>query len=98
MAMMPDEFRNSIRKDEPQEGLPTLLQVLWWDAKGYWDRAHEIAQNIESQDAAWVHAYLHRKEGDNSNAAFWYRQAGRPYCMTEFEDEWHDIVHHLLSA
>lgn len=98
MAMKPDEFRRSIRNDKPPAGLPPLLQALWWDAKGDWARAHQIAQDIESQDAAWVHAYLHRREGDTSNAGYWYRQAGKSHCKSDMEAEWHDIVHHLLSA
>ena len=92
------DFRNSLGSDEPPAGLPALLQALWWDAKGDWDRAHEIAQGIESRDAAWIHAYLHRKEGDPSNAGYWYSQAGRPTTKIEVEAEWLEIVDHLLSS
>lgn len=97
MGMTPDELRSSLSSSQPPAGLPPLLQALWWDAKGDWARAHQIAQDIESRDAAWVHAYLHRKEGDASNAGYWYRQAGKPHCKSETEAEWRDIVHHLLK-
>ena len=90
------EFRHSLRDDDPPSGMSPLLQALWWDAKGDWCRAHEIAQEIESADAAWVHAYLHRKEGDASNAGYWYSRAGKPRCAAETEAEWLDIVDHLL--
>ena len=54
-----------------------VLLALWWDAHGDWNKAHEIAQDVSGADGAWVHAYLHRREGDVSNAGYWYRQAGR---------------------
>jgi hypothetical protein len=91
------EFRNSLKSDVPPAALPPLLQALWWDAKDNWSRAHEIAQDIESRDAAWVHAYLHRKEGDASNAGYWYSQAGRPASKIEVEAEWLELVDHLLD-
>jgi len=95
--MTAQEFRHSLREDEPPTGLSPLLCALWWDAKGNWSRSHEIAQEIESRDAAWVHAYLHRKEGDASNAAYWYSQAGKPPPKTEIEGEWLEIADHLLA-
>jgi hypothetical protein len=97
MIMTSQEFRNSLRDDEPSAGLSPLLRALWWDAKGNWCRAHEIAQEIESPDAAWVHAYLHRKEGDALNAAYWYGQAAKPPCKAEVEGEWLEIADHLLA-
>ncbi len=96
--MTPQEFRHSLRKDEPSSSLPPLLKALWWDAKGDWSRAHEVAQEIESPDAAWVHAYLHRKEGDSANAAYWYHQAGKPQCSMETEAEWLEIVNQLFKT
>lgn len=95
--MTSQDFHNSLKSDQPPAALPPLLQALWWDAKGDWGRAHEIAQEIESRDAAWVHAYLHHKEGDASNAAYWYRQAGRPVSKAESEVEWLELVDHLLG-
>ena len=70
----------TLEQAQPPGGLSPLLQALWWDAKGNWRRAHAIAQEIETPDAAWVHAYLHRKEGDDWNAGYWYRRSGRPVC------------------
>jgi len=96
--MNSQEFRHSLQDDHPPGNLSPLLQALWWDAKGDWGRAHEIAQDIPSSDAAWVHAYLHRKEGDASNAGYWYRQAGRPSCKSETDAEWLDIAEHLLRG
>jgi hypothetical protein len=78
--------------------LTPLLLALWHDAHGDWDRAHSIAQDIESTDAAWVHAYLHRKEGDTSNAGYWYRRAGRTVFTGSFHAEWTALAAHLLAA
>jgi hypothetical protein len=77
---------------QPPDGLNPLLQALWWDAQGNWARAHAIAQEIETPDAAWVHAYLHRKEGDDWNAGYWYRRSGRPHCRLPLEAEWREMV------
>lgn len=96
--MTSQEFRNSLESDSADPALNPLLHALWWDAKGNWTRAHEIAQEIESPEAAWVHAYLHRKEGDVSNAAYWYSRAGRPQCKEGIEVEWLVIADHLLRA
>ncbi|MDX1941295.1 MAG: hypothetical protein SFU99_12135 [Saprospiraceae bacterium] len=86
------EFRSLAH---PQD-LPPLLQALWQDAQGNWHKAHEIAQDIETPDGAWVHAYLHRKEGDIWNADYWYRRAGRTRPDATLEKEWEEIVKGLL--
>jgi hypothetical protein len=91
------ELRATISQQQPPPALPPLLATLWWEAKGDWNQAHEIAQSIESADAAWVHAYLHRKEGDTSNAGYWYRQARQPHCTLTLEKEWEQIASALLS-
>ncbi len=91
-------FRDSVRGAAPPDGLGSLLRALWHDAKGDWDRAHAIVQDEEGRDAAWVHAYLHRKEGDPSNAGYWYRHAGTPACKTPLEEEWESIAAALLAA
>ena len=78
-------------------GLSPSLQALWQDARGDWERAHELAQEDGGRDGAWVHAYLHRKEGDVSNAAYWYAQAGRPVCHEALADEWATIAAELLA-
>ena len=73
------------------------LEALWHDAKGDWDSAHKVVQSEESAEAAWVHAYLHRKEGDLSNAGGWYRRAGRPASTAPLKEEWETIARALLS-
>lgn len=93
-----EEFRATLRGNEPPASLPPLLAALWWDAAGNFDRAHEIAQDESlGRDAAWIHAYLHRKEGDPGNAGYWYRQARQPHAQTSFEDEWREIATALLE-
>ena len=77
-----EEFRQSTTNDEPPTNLTFALAGLWWDAKGDWTRAHESAQQDESPAGSWVHAYLHRKEGDASNAGYWYRRANKPHCRS----------------
>jgi hypothetical protein len=91
------EFRGSLTQSEPLPGMPPLLAALWWEAQGDWDRAHSIAQDESGADGAWVHAYLHRREGDASNAGYWYRQAGRAHCTSSLEKEWEEIVAALLG-
>lgn len=78
--------------------LPLLLHALWHEAHGDWERAHSITQGIESSDAAWVHAYLHRKEGDTFNAGYWYRRAGRSAFTGSLHAEWTELATHLLAA
>ena len=73
------------------------LLALWWYVKGDWEKAHEIAQDVAGAYGAWVHAYLHRKDGDVGNAAYWYRVAGRGVAMGDFRREWEGIVGALLA-
>ena len=91
-------FRDSLRGSAPPEGVGSLLRALWHDAKGNWNRAHEIVQDEQGRDAARVHAYLHRKEGDLSNAGYWYRHAGTPACKRPLEEEWESMAAALLAA
>ena len=92
------EFDRSLSADTaPADGLDAPLAALWWAAKGEWDRAHRIVQDESSGDAAWVHAYLHRVEGDLSNARYWYGQAGQPVATDSVEAEWERIVSALLG-
>jgi len=92
-----DDFRRSLTATEPPPGLSHALVALWWDAKGDWNLAHESAQQDEGPDGSWVHAYLHRKEGDNSNAGYWYRRAGKPVCRESLDGEWTRIARALLE-
>jgi hypothetical protein len=91
------ELRNSLASDRPPEELSLPLAALWWDAKGDWKKAHESAQQDEGPAGAWVHAYLHRKEGDLSNAAYWYGCAGKPTARMSLDQEWAEIVKALLD-
>lgn len=78
------------------EYLPKALQALWYDKKGDWDKAHQIVQNASDTDSAWIHAYLHRKEGDLFNARYWYRRTGRSEFKEDLSQEWEQIVEELL--
>ena len=91
------EFRASITGSMPSPTLTPPLKALWWAAKGDWDQAHKIVQDEGDADAAWVHAYLHRVEGDLGNAGYWYRQAGQPVAKDSLEAEWGRIVSALLG-
>ena len=91
------EFRESLLLDEPPKQLSFALAGLWWDAKGNWKRAHESAQQDESPAGSWVHAYLHRKEGDSSNAGYWYRRAGKPTANSSADQEWLEIAESLVN-
>jgi hypothetical protein len=95
--MTAKEFRDSVLSDGSPEGLSFALAGLWWDAKGDWKRAHESAQQDEGPAGSWVHAYLHRKEGDSSNAGYWYRRAGKSPARSSLEEEWFEIAESLLS-
>lgn len=91
-------FEASLGDAHPPAGLSPLVEALWHERRGDWTRAHEIAQDIESAEAAWVHAYLHRREGDLSNAAYWYRRASKPVMRGDLDEEWHAMVSALLSS
>lgn len=92
-----DEFRQSLTKAEPPAESNNLLKALWHEAKGDWTRAHEILQHEDSANGAWVHAYLHRVEGDAGNAAYWYRRAGKPMSQESLADEWNTLVAAMLA-
>jgi len=92
-----EEFQKSLDASSPPANLSGYLQSLWYDAKGDWNRSHEIIQNLEDRTATWIHAYLHRKEGDIGNADYWYRRAGKSRPDKTLEDEWKDMVEALLQ-
>ena len=89
-------FKHTLSDPEPPAGLSIIMQALWYDGKGDWDRAHQLAQSSSSADAARVHAYLHRKEGDKWNASYWYNQAGKKFPEMTLEEEWEDLVKQLI--
>ncbi len=91
------EFRASLSATAPAPLLSAALAGLWWAAKGDWDRAHRIVQDDPSREAAWVHAYLHRVEGDLGNAGYWYRQAGQPAAKDTLQAEWERIASALIE-
>jgi hypothetical protein len=91
-----EDFQNSLTESQPPADLTPALVGLWWDAKGDWSRAHESAQQDDGPEGSWVHAYLHRKEGDQDNAAYWYGRAGKPFCQEPLDVEWLSIVKGLL--
>lgn len=92
------EFRETVSSAEPPAGLSLALQAMWREAKGDWDAAHKLAQAQEDAIGAWVHAYLHRVEGDLSNAGYWYRRADKPKSEAPLADEWDEIVTALLAG
>ena len=90
-------FKASLDDDAPPEGLGPALRALWHEAKGDWERAHRLAQAQDDAAGALVHAYLHRVEGDEGNAGYWYRRAGKPHCSAPLPVEWAEIAEALLS-
>ena len=90
------ELKRSVVKAEPPVGLAPALAALWWEAKGDWERAHALVMDENGSDCAWVHAYLHRPEGDLDNAHYWYAKAGK--ACGQPDDEWDRIAAALLGA
>ena len=90
------DFLESLKANELPSNLSVYLQALWHDAKGNWKKAHELIQDLPDKTASWIHAYLHRKEGDTWNADYWYSKAGRKRPSVSLEEEWDHIVTGLL--
>jgi len=90
------EFTESLNLKVPLPEWPLSLQALWWDAKGNWETSHNIAQELHTQMGSWIHAYLHRKEGDDWNAGYWYRQAGRSFPQIALEEEFKELVLQII--
>lgn len=91
------EFKSSLKNSQTPPNLSLILLALWHDGKGEWESAHNIAQDIHSNEGSWVHAYLHRKEGDNGNASYWYSRAARKMPACSLEEEWDNMVRELLG-
>ncbi|MFN3982809.1 MAG: hypothetical protein ACK4SA_20710 [Caldilinea sp.] len=91
------DFRESLTQTTPPAGSSAPLQALWYAAKGDWDRAHDLTQPGGAA-LDWVHAYLHRVEGDLANAGYWYRRAGKPIATTPLDEEWATLVETFLNA
>jgi hypothetical protein len=92
------EFKDSLSKSSPPPTLSKLLQALWYEGKNDWETSHNIAQDIHTAEGSWIHAYLHRKEGDIGNASYWYRKAGKPIPDVSSGKEWELITNELLSG
>jgi len=92
-----EEFRTTLAQSSPPE-VAAPLRALWHDGRGEWDAAHAVAQDIDDATGAWIHAYLHRKEGDLGNAAYWYQRASQPVAADSLDAEWARIVTALLAA
>ncbi|WP_420322825.1 hypothetical protein [Flagellimonas sp.] len=98
--MIPNDyksFQETMDFPKPNTEWPEALQALWWDAKGNWNASHNIAQDLHTPMGSWIHAYLHRKEGDKWNAGYWYRQAGRSFPECSLEKELEQMVEHVLN-
>jgi hypothetical protein len=96
MILTLTEFKNSLNQQQPPL-VAVLLQALWHEAKGDWEQAHNIAQDVHTPDGSWIHAYLHRVEGDTSNAQYWYHRANRKMSKVSLKEEWDEIVSELLQ-
>jgi hypothetical protein len=91
------EFEKSITDGIHPIELSPVLVALWHDAQGDWKTSHNTVQDLETKEGAWVHAYLHRKEGDESNARYWYGRAGKKFPKVGLKEEWKEIVNELLN-
>jgi hypothetical protein len=92
-----DAFKSSLTQSGPPAGLSPELRALWYDGKGDWDTAHDIAQEANTPDHCLIHAYLHRKEGDKWNASYWYNRAGRKMPSVSLAEEWEMMVREMLG-
>ena len=92
------EFKTTLGNKVPPPGISNDLLALWLDAKGNWNRAHEIVQKSGSHTSNWIHAYLHRKEGDLSNAGYWYRRIGRHSPQQSLTEEWEVLADYVLKS
>jgi hypothetical protein len=91
------DFVKSLSLDSPPTNISEELQALWYDGKGNWNKAHDIAQDIYNDNGSWIHAYLHRKEGDLQNAHYWYRKAGKTLPAVSLNMEWIQLSEHFLN-
>lgn len=91
-------FLNQLEQDQPSAELSPALRVLWYAHHDDWDRAHDIAQDMPGTDGAWLHAYLHRWEGDAFNAGYWYRRANRPAATGPLSEEWNEMLDYFAKG
>ena len=95
--MIYNTFIQSLKNNSPPIGISKPMQAMWYAKKGNWYKAHQIAQNITSDSGSWIHAYLHRVEGDESNARYWYNRANIKPINTDFNEEAKRIITHILD-
>lgn len=98
---IPESFQEFLivqQNEYPPELWPSPLQALWYDGKGDWNVSHDIVQDIPSDLGYWIHAYLHRKEGDKFNADYWYRRANRPYPNNTLQEEFRILVDYVINS
>lgn len=93
-----EQFQQSLIAETPDPSLPAPLTALWWDAKGDWTLAHSLVDALETKEGMAVHAYLHRKEGSDGNADYWYNRAGRSFHRPSLDDEWLALATGLLNC
>lgn len=91
-------FKESLSQSAPDPQLSTILKSLWYDKKGDWKKAHDLVDSLPGAEAAWVHAYLHRKEGDSWNADYWYARAKKTRPPYSQEEEWANLVAYFLTT
>lgn len=91
------EFKSTLKDQAAPKDLSVELESLWHDGKGDWNRSHEVIQDVNSKNAAWIHAYLHRKEGDVGNAQYWYARAGKVMPAMSLQAEWDSLAEYFLG-
>ncbi|MCP4977608.1 MAG: hypothetical protein GY931_15755 [Maribacter sp.] len=93
-----NHFLKNLSRENPPREWPLALKALWFDAKGNWDFSHDIVQELHSDLGSWIHAYLHRKEGDEFNAGYWYGKAHKPFPKISIKEELKELVEYILSS
>ena len=96
--MTHNNFIHSLEDQNPPPGAGPYLEALWYEHQGDWEKAHGIVQDIHTREASWVHAYLHRVEGDNDNAGYWYHKANKPFSALSLEEEWEEQVKYFSKG
>jgi hypothetical protein len=92
-----EDFKSSLRDQNPPQHISDILKALWYDGKGDWEKSHNIAQDIHTTDGSLIHAYLHRKEGDAGNAMYWYHRANESMPKVTLDQEWEMLVKRFLD-
>lgn len=94
-----DLAQSAANDSQPPSGLSVEAKALWHARAGKWDAAHDLCQEVPGKAGSWIHAWLHREEGDLGNASYWYSRASRemPPQTVSLEDEWMGIATELLG-